>query len=106
MQYGDTTEERLHLKQQRGIDILHDDTVDALIDLDGYAAQGAALELLVGCSNSGIHIAASAGTPCWVLVPGGLARLWSGHLERDECPWYPHVRLLRPRAGVAIDWRG
>src|SRR3546814_19098040 len=104
--YGDTTEELLHLKQQRGIDIRHDDTVDALNDLEGYAAQAAALDLLVGCSNSGIHIDAAAGTPCWVLVPSGLGRLWYWHLERDDSPWYPHVRLFRQPAGVANDWRG
>src|SRR3546814_6256865 len=74
--------------------------------LDGYAAQAAALDLLVGCSNSGIHIAAAAGTPCWVLVPSGLGRLWYWHLERDDSPWYPQVRLFRQPAGVANDWRG
>lgn len=105
MQYGDTAEERQQLKQQHGIEILHDDTVDAMDDLDGYAAQAAALDLMVGCSNSGVHIAAAVGTCCWVLIPSGLGRLWYWHLGRDDSPWYPRVRLFRQPAGVANDWQ-
>lgn len=104
MQYGDTAEERRQLKQQHGIEILHDDSIDAMQDLDGYTAQAAALDLLVGCSNSGIHLAAAAGTTCWVAVPSGPGRLWYWHLGRDDSPWYPHVRLFRQPPGVVGDW--
>lgn len=104
MQYGDTAEERAQVKSRLGIDILHDDSIDAMQDLDGYAAQAAALDLLIGNSNSGIHIAAAVGTECWVLVPSGLGRLWYWHLGRDDSPWYPHVRLFRQPVGTAGDW--
>jgi len=105
MQYGDTAEERAQVRDRLGVDILHDDSIDALKDLDGVVAQAAALDLLVGSSNSGIHMAAAAGTLCWVMVPGGLGRLWYWHLSRSDSPWYPNIRLFRQSAGLAADWR-
>ena len=104
MQYGDTAEEIAGLRERHGIEVLHDDSVDAMRDLDRYAAQAAALDLLVGCSNSGVHIAAATGLPCWVLVPGGLGRLWYWHLDRSDSPWYPHVRLFRQAPGAVDGW--
>ena len=105
MQYGDTSADRRHIRETLGVDILHDDSVDAMADLDRYAAQAAALDLMVGSSNSGIHLAAATGQKCWVIVPGGLARLWYWFLDRTDSPWYPQVRLFRQPPGRSGDWQ-
>jgi tetratricopeptide (TPR) repeat protein len=104
LQYGDTADERAAVKQQLGVDILHDASVDQLTDIDRYAAQAAAMDLVIGTSNSGLHIAAALGRPCWVLVPGGAGRLWYWFLERTDSPWYPALRLFRQPNGRSDDW--
>ncbi|WP_300303783.1 tetratricopeptide repeat protein [Ferrovibrio sp.] len=106
MQYGDTTEDRHAVREALGVDILHDDSVDALNDLDRFAAQAAALDLMIGGSNSGLHIAAATGQETWALLPGGSGRLWYWFLGRDDSPWYPHLRLFRQRpGGRSDDWQ-
>src|SRR5690606_27941564 len=83
LQYGDTAAERSEAQSQLGVDILHDDRIDPLKDLDGFAAQAAAVDLVLGGSNSGQHIAAAVGRPCWIAVPGGAGRLWYWFLDRE-----------------------
>lgn len=105
MQYGDTAEERHTVEDQLGVTVLHDDTVDAVNDLDRYAAQAASLDLVISVSNSGLHIAAAVGCPCWVMLPAGIGRLWYWFLDREDSPWYPAVRLFRqPSRGRSDDW--
>lgn len=106
LQYGDTTKERAEAKERLGVEILHDEQIDAMKDLDGFAAQAAAVDLVIGASNSGQHIAAALGCPCWIAVPGGAGRLWYWFLDREDSPWYPHVRLFRQKPGRYSDWAG
>ena len=104
LQYGDTADECKAVADQLGIDILHDDSVDQLTDIDRYAAQAAAMDLVIGTSNSGLHIAAALGRPCWALVPAGAGRLWYWFLDRDDSPWYPALRLFRQAPGRSDRW--
>ena len=104
LQYGDTADERNAVAAQLGIDILHDDSVDQLADIDRYAAQAAAMDLVIGTSNSGLHIAAAVGRPCWALLPAGAGRLWYWFLDREDSPWYADMRLFRQAAGQGDNW--
>jgi tetratricopeptide (TPR) repeat protein len=104
LQYGDTAEERREAAERLGVDILHDDSVDQLVDIDRYAAQAAAMDLVIGTSNSGLHIAAALGRPCWALLPSGAGRLWYWFLEGDRSPWYADLRLFRQAPGRSSDW--
>lgn len=106
LQYGDTSAERAEVARKLGVDILHDDSVDAVADIDGYTAQAAAMDLVIGTSNSGLHLAAAAGRPCWALLPGGAGRLWYWFLERSDSPWYADVTLFRQSPGRSDDWAG
>lgn len=84
-----------------GLPILVDHAVDQLSDIDLFAAQIAAMDLVVTIDNSTAHLAGALGVPVWVLLP--FAPDWRWLMEREDCPWYPTMRLFRqPALG---DWQ-
>jgi tetratricopeptide (TPR) repeat protein len=100
LQYGNHDE----LESQAaaaGAPVLIDRTVDQLANIDTFAAQIAALDMVVTIDNSTAHLAGALGIPTLVLLP--FAPDWRWLLARDDSPWYPTVRLFRqPKRG---DWR-
>ncbi|MFY9855095.1 MAG: tetratricopeptide repeat-containing glycosyltransferase family protein [Terracidiphilus sp.] len=81
--------------------ILIDRTVDQIADIDLFAAQVAAMDLVITIDNSTAHLAGALGVPVWVLVP--FMPDWRWLLDRDDSPWYPTMRLFRqPKTG---DWQ-
>ena len=84
-----------------GATILIDRDVDQLSDMDLFAAQVAAMDLVITIDNSTAHLAGALGVPVWVLLP--FAPDWRWMLDREDSPWYPTMRLFRqPRPS---DWR-
>jgi tetratricopeptide (TPR) repeat protein len=75
------------------VPILIDRTVDQLSDLDIFAAQIAAMDLVITIDNSTAHLAGALGVPVWVLLP--FAPDWRWLLDREDCLWYPTMRLFR-----------
>lgn len=73
--------------------LLIDREIDQLADLDAFAAQVAAMDLVVTIDNSTAHFAGALGVPTWVLLPH--VADWRWLLEREDSPWYPTLRLLR-----------
>ncbi len=73
--------------------ILIDRTVDQLSNIDRFAAQVAAMDLVVTIDNSTAHLAGSLGVPAWVLLP--FAADWRWLETREDSPWYPTMRLFR-----------
>ncbi|MBN3790853.1 tetratricopeptide repeat protein [Burkholderia sp. Ac-20353] len=67
-------------------------------DLDDFAdtaAIVAQLDLVISVDTSTAHLAASLGTPCWVLLPNQDVD-WRWMHDRDDTPWYPGtLRLFR-----------
>ena len=56
------------------------------------------LDLIISTDTSVPHIAGALGCPIWVLLKA--APDWRWQLEREDCPWYPTMRLFRQkRAG-------
>ncbi len=100
LQYGDTGEERAAFEKDTGVAILHDDSIDQMADLDAFAAQVAAMDLVVSVSNTTVHIAGALGVPTWVLLNAVALPVWM--LDRDDSPWYPSLRLFRQ--AEAGDW--
>jgi tetratricopeptide (TPR) repeat protein len=100
LQYGDPA----MLENQAaaaGAPILFDRAVDQLSDLDIFAAQIAAMDLVITIDNSTAHLAGALGVPAWVLLP--FAPDWRWLQDREDCPWYPTMRLFRqPELG---DWQ-
>ncbi|MGB8012596.1 MAG: tetratricopeptide repeat protein [Terriglobales bacterium] len=73
--------------------ILFDRSVDQLSDMDRFAAQIAALDMVVTIDNSTAHLAGALGVPTCVLLP--FAPDWRWLLAREDSPWYPTLRIFR-----------
>ena len=102
LQYGDTAEERARFEADTGAAILHDEGIDQMADMDAFAAQVAALDLVISVSNTTVHVAGGLGIPVWVLVNTVPLCVWM--LEGDTSPWYPSLKLFRQaQAGVWDD---
>lgn len=95
LQYGQCAEEIADTEKKFGIRITCDAGIDPVEDLDAFAAQVAAMDLVITTSNATAHVAGALGIPTWVLVPKGFGGLWHWFLNRDDSPWYPAVRIFR-----------
>lgn len=95
LQYGDTLAQRQAFEAETGIRIVHDETIDQLADLDAFAAQVAAMDLVISISNTTVHMAGGLGVPTWVLLSA--VPLWRWFQDREDSPWYPSLRLFRQR---------
>jgi tetratricopeptide (TPR) repeat protein len=51
------------------------------------------LDLVISSDTSIPHLAGALGVPVWVALP--VAPDWRWLLEREDCPWYPSMRLFR-----------
>lgn len=101
LQYGAVDAEVDDARQTFGVNILVDREVNPLANLDDFAAQVAAMDIVISVSNTTVHMAGALGREIWVLVPTNHGRLWYWFLERSNSPWYPSARLFRqdPEAG-------
>ncbi|MCQ4159988.1 tetratricopeptide repeat-containing glycosyltransferase family protein [Roseomonas sp. GC11] len=97
LQYGGAEE----VKAEIGPWPLHrPEGLDTLNDIDGLAAQIAALDLVISIDNSTVHLAGALGVPCWVLLP--YSADWRWGTGSATAPWYRSLRLYRqPAPG---DW--
>ena len=81
--------------------ILIDRSVDQFSNIDVFAAQIAAMDMVLTIDNSTAHLAGALGVPTWVLLP--FAPDWRWLQLREDSPWYPTMRLFRqPKIG---DWQ-
>ncbi|MGC2271746.1 MAG: tetratricopeptide repeat protein, partial [Candidatus Sulfotelmatobacter sp.] len=92
LQYGDhdALEKRA---EAAGAPIVIDRSVDQFADIDAFAAQVAAMDLVLTIDNSTAHLAGALGIPTWVLLP--FAPDWRWLQAREDSPWYPTLRLFR-----------
>lgn len=95
LQYGDCADEIARASQASGRAIIQDSRVDTAGDLDVFAAQVAAMDLVISVSNTTVHVAGALGKPVWALIPKGPGAHWYWFLNRSDSPWYPSVKLFR-----------
>lgn len=76
------------------------DLAPHLHGFDDTAAAIALLDLVIMTDSAVAHLAGSMGRPVWVLL--GRAAHWLWLQERSDSPWYPSMRLFRPRGET--DW--
>jgi Tfp pilus assembly protein PilF len=92
LQYGDHDE----LESQAaaaGAPIVIDRSVDQFLNIDAFAAQVAAMDMVVTIDNSTAHLAGALGVPAFVLLP--FVSDWRWLQAREDSPWYPTLRLFR-----------
>jgi tetratricopeptide (TPR) repeat protein len=100
LQYGDCATELKEVREQQGIIIHEWEDADPLKDLDNFASQISALDLVISVDNATVHMAGALGKPVWTLIP--YKPDWRWMLNREDSPWYPTMRLFRqPSPG---DW--
>ena len=93
LQYGDAADDIAEARDRFGVEIHDWPDADALTDLDGLAAQIAALDLVIAVGNTTVHLAGSLGVPAWSLLPANPSWRWMSGV--DAVPWYSSVRLFR-----------
>jgi hypothetical protein len=71
---------------------LRDETA-RLNNLADTAALIANLDLVVSVDTAPAHLCGAMGVPCW--VPLCSTAYYFYMMERDDCPWYPTMRLFR-----------
>lgn len=67
-----------------------------LRDFADTAAAVAQLDLVIMTDSAVAHLGGALGKPIWVLLGHNAHWLWL--LGRADSPWYPSLRLFRPRA--------
>lgn len=95
LQYGDCAADLAAVAEKFGVRIVSDPTVDPLMNLDAFAAQVAAMDLVISTSSTTAHMAGALNIPAWTFLPIGLGSLWHWFLERNDSPWYPGMTLFR-----------
>jgi Flp pilus assembly protein TadD len=98
LQYGNDGEQVAAAARTLGVDLLDDREVDQLRDLEGFAAQVAAMDHVVTISNTTAHLAGALGRPGTLLLPHARGLHWYWFTERPDSPWYPSLTLLRQSA--------
>ncbi len=93
LQYGDCVAEIATAQERFGVTIHDWPDADPLTDLDNFAAQVSALDLVISIDNSTVHMAGALGVPTWVLQP--YVPEWRWLLHRTDSPWYGSVRQFR-----------
>ena len=97
LQYGDNSRDLDKLKAETGHEIHWDREVDPLHVLDPFAAQVAAMDLIISVDNSTVHFAGALGVPCWVMLP--VNSDWRWLVERPNSIWYDSLELFRQQLG-------
>lgn len=78
------------------------DLTTGIRDFEDTAALLLQLDLVISVDTSVAHLAGALGLPVCVLLP--FVPDWRWMLSRQDCPWYPTMRLFRQqRPG---DWAG
>ena len=93
LQYGDCTADLAAVRQRFGVEVVHDDAIDPLTDMDGFAAQVAAMDLIVSIDNSTVHLAGALGVAVLVMLP--FVAEWRWLRDREDSIWYTSPRLYR-----------
>jgi hypothetical protein len=93
LQYGDVTPTLQWFAANIPHPVLHDDSVNQLVDLDLFAAQLASLDLVVTVSNTGAHLAGALGVPCLLVFGDEFQLSWPAF--GSNVATYPSMEIIR-----------
>jgi len=69
------------------------DAGSGFTDLADQAATISALDLVISTDAPAAHIAGALGQPVWLLIRSSAH--WAWLKDREDCPWYPSMRIFR-----------
>lgn len=92
LQYGDCKDELAYFAERFGVTVHHFEELDLKNDLDGLAALGAALDLVISAPTASGAISAATGTETWIPT---ICYSWT-QLGTDHYPFYPKSRGFWP----------
>ena len=92
-EYDDLAYELDQFANNTGISIYCDTKINPLESFDDFAAQVAALDLVITISNTTAHVAGALGKPVWTLLH--CEADWRWLTNRSDTPWYPSMTLFR-----------
>ncbi len=101
LQYGADPAEIAQADSTFGSSIVLEDSVDPRNDIDGLAAQIAALDHVISIDNATLHLAGALGKPASALLMKHPHWFWGDAGGRSH--WYPKVDLLRQ--GCRGEWQ-
>ncbi len=93
LQYGECSRELQAAHNRFGVKVLEDEKINPLRDLESFAAQVAAMDLVISVDNSTVHFAGALGVKVWTMLP--TVPDWRWGLEGDKTRWYPTMCLFR-----------
>jgi hypothetical protein len=93
LQYGKIGPALRRLRGGDGERLIHDGTVDQMVDMDRFAAQIASLAAVVTISNTAAHLAGALGVPTVFIIDDGFHTNWP--VIGDRTPWYPKGIVVR-----------
>jgi hypothetical protein len=91
LQYGDIEHDLEVLRRLAGGRVTHDTGINQLVDLDGFAAQIAALDAVVSIGNTTIDMAGMLGVPTLHIRDDDAYAIWPAS---GPSPWYPDMLFL------------
>lgn len=94
LQFGPHAADLKKLKRRK---IAVEDLSPELSDFADTAAAIAALDLMITVDTSVAHLAGALGKPLWVPMPW--VTHWPYMLAREDCLWYPTMRMFRQQKG-------
>jgi Flp pilus assembly protein TadD len=102
LQYGDHREEIDRFNALAPTPLARFEALDALRDMDGFAAAVAALDAVVCVDNSTAHLAGALGVPTLLLLP--FQADWRWLRGSPGTPWYRSLELLWQREPGTGAW--
>ena len=80
---------------KQNINVIHDNSVDALKDLDRWTSQVAACDAVVSVANTTIHGSGSLNIPTYCLLSQDSDWRWFKNSSVQRSYWYPSVGIAR-----------
>jgi tetratricopeptide (TPR) repeat protein len=93
LQYGDTAEEILEVKNQVNFELNTVNEIDLYNDIDGLAALISACDTVISIDNLTVHLAGALGVDTRVLLPEVPDIRWG--ITGSDAYWYDHLTLYR-----------
>jgi hypothetical protein len=95
MQYGNVEPAVAEIRSWIGDRLIHDPSVDQIVDMDRFAAQVAATDVVLSIDNTAVQTSSALAVPSVVIDDDRFASSW--RMNSSSVPWYPHTTVIRRR---------